>query len=514
MHNLANLAALTFYFALAPFVHNLGQVGPLDFLQGFAIIAIVAILLLGLARLFSPDFDRVSLIAIAALVYFFSHRECRMIVASLQDSLGIEWVYEKYFAAVYLLLAAVPFLLFSRWPRDLRSTSAIISAVVGALLVLPVWSYVNYQFQGQKVEHHAADILDRPEFVANPQTAQMTPDVIFMVFDRYANSHVLREQYAFDNEPFLQALEKRNFFVARDSRSNYLRTAHSLAATLNSNYINDLTETIGPKSHDYQPLFARIQSFTAAKFLQRRGYRFYHFGSYWGPTGQISIADKNVNISTLPDFLTILFDRSFLGLLDRTYPFFYAGRRAQCERVPYKFEALRKRLMADGPPIFAFAHFLVPHTPYVFDADGNCSENYIEQPTSYLEQLQYANKEILALLDDIRVRARRPTVVVIQADEGPYPREYMLNWEKFDWTKASEKQLRKKTAILNAVFFSDGDYQSVSSTMTPVNIFRIIFNKYFGTQLPILPDRTYVHRDEAHLYDFYEVTEKVKWPRD
>jgi hypothetical protein len=89
-----------------------------------------------------------------------------------------------------------------------------------------------------------------------------------------------------------------------------------------------------------------------------------------------------------------------------------------------------------------------------------------------------------------------------------------MNVKGFDWTEASERQLRKKTAILNAVFFPDGDYRSLSRDMTPVNIFRIIFNKFFGTKLPILPDRTYLHRDEVHLYDFHEITEKVRWPRD
>ena len=42
-HLWANLGALAFYLALAPYVHNLGQVQPLDLLQGFAITSVFAL---------------------------------------------------------------------------------------------------------------------------------------------------------------------------------------------------------------------------------------------------------------------------------------------------------------------------------------------------------------------------------------------------------------------------------------------------------------------------------------
>ena len=45
--------------------------------------------------------------------------------------------------------------------------------------------------------------------------------------------------------------------------------------------------------------------------------------------------------------------------------------------------------------------------------------------------------------------------------------------------------------------------------MTPVNTFRIVLNAYFGTQLAMLPDRSYSYRDLAHLYDFFDVTDRV-----
>ena len=46
--------------------------------------------------------------------------------------------------------------------------------------------------------------------------------------------------------------------------------------------------------------------------------------------------------------------------------------------------------------------------------------------------------------------------------------------------------------------------------MTLVNIFRVLFDDYFGTTLAILPDRNYVFADPSHLYDFLDVTARVR----
>ena len=42
--------------------------------------------------------------------------------------------------------------------------------------------------------------------------------------------------------------------------------------------------------------------------------------------------------------------------------------------------------------------------------------------------------------------------------------------------------------------------------MSLVNEFRIVFNAYFGTDLPLLPDTVYLSPDYARMYDFIEYT--------
>jgi len=45
---------------------------------------------------------------------------------------------------------------------------------------------------------------------------------------------------------------------------------------------------------------------------------------------------------------------------------------------------------------------------------------------------------------------------------------------------------------LNAVYFPDHDYRMLYPQMSPVNTFRIVFNHYFGQNLPLLKDSTVI----------------------
>jgi hypothetical protein len=79
-----------------------------------------------------------------------------------------------------------------------------------------------------------------------------------------------------------------------------------------------------------------------------------------------------------------------------------------------------------------------------------------------------------------------------------------------DWTKVPRAELREKMRILNALYLPGQDPAPLHQSMTPVNTFRIIFNRYFGTNLPLLPDRNYVFVDDEHLFTFKEVTQQVQ----
>ena len=57
---------------------------------------------------------------------------------------------------------------------------------------------------------------------------------------------------------------------------------------------------------------------------------------------------------------------------------------------------------------------------------------------------------------------------------------------------------------------ADLDGAGFSQDITPVNTFRVIFNAAFGTDLPIMPNRSWAHEDLYHFYDFFEITDRLQ----
>ncbi|HEX6428036.1 MAG TPA: hypothetical protein VF008_10140, partial [Niastella sp.] len=51
-------------------------------------------------------------------------------------------------------------------------------------------------------------------------------------------------------------------------------------------------------------------------------------------------------------------------------------------------------------------------------------------------------------------------------------------------------RLNMYTMNLNTYYFSDKDYSMIYDSISPVNTFRVVLNKYFNTKLPLLKDST------------------------
>jgi hypothetical protein len=136
---------------------------------------------------------------------------------------------------------------------------------------------------------------------------------------------------------------------------------------------------------------------------------------------------------------------------------------------------------------------------------------------NYIDQVRYANARILEMVGAIRANSRTEPIIVIQADEGPWPARYAGD-ERFlgtdvnpvDWTRATPAELREKMRILNALFLPGPGTSPLYPDMTPVNTFRIIFNRYFGTDMPLLPDENYIYLNNRQLYAFQRVTPVVR----
>jgi hypothetical protein len=140
---------------------------------------------------------------------------------------------------------------------------------------------------------------------------------------------------------------------------------------------------------------------------------------------------------------------------------------------------LKKTVSIKGP-IFVYAHILVPHSPYIFNPDGSASwDNYFDEHTGkiganvdikegYTNNVQFINNQMLEIIKYLLDNSDPDPIIIIQGDHGlDYANRY---------------------PILNAYYFPDKDYQYLYKSISPVNSFRVIFNKYFGAKLPLFKD--------------------------
>jgi hypothetical protein len=314
---------------------------------------------------------------------------------------------------------------------------------------------------------------------------------VYVIFDRYAGNVTLAGQYGFDDRPFLDSLRARGFYVADASLCPYPKTAPSLAASLNMAYLDDLLDLRAQDPGDWAPMFDLIEGPRAARFLQGRGYEYVHLGAWWDPTAEDPAADLNVDFGTDS----------------------YEDRRGIYRSTPEQLADITEAARRPGPT-FVFAHVTLPHPPYVFDRYGGYVPAEVEasrsRTESYLEQLRYTNVLAGRMVDRLlAVPENRRPIVVLQADEGPHPLAYEYD-PLFDWTRATDAELAEKFFILNAYYLPGIDEDELYPDISPVNTFRLIFRDYFGADLPPLPDRAFIFRDERHLYRYWDVTDRLR----
>jgi hypothetical protein len=501
---------LPFLFATAPIValfsNNMGQARPAETLVPIAVVVAATLVLFPLLAWLMRGYVRAAVVMSLGWFVFFGYGHVAEAIGTHAAG-GTSFANPKLmFPGMFLLLGVIAWLVRRTAGPPLRF-AAVLMVVALAIFLTSTLSIVRFYAAGGTIAPTPG--LDAPDLSA--QRLDRRPDIYYLIFDRYTSAGVLAERYQHDNQPFLNSLRERGFFVAEDARANYFVTAQSLASSLNMMHITELTDAIGGGSRDWMPVFGMLAKHRVARFLKSVGYRYIHIGPKWNATARNAFADVNYPYETLSEFSMILLQTT------AAYPvlFKYGVGRDDLEkfkRLNYQITLLGQFPEKEAQPFFVFAHLLIPHGPFVFNEDGTFRTPAVvaahTEPENYLAQLVYLNTRILELVDAITgaYPVDNPPVIILQGDEGPYPKRTQPH--EFDWSQATDAELNEKMRILDAIY-APGCTDSLPQRMTPVNTFRILFNCLFDTGLEMLPDRSYTYRDLTHLYDFIEVTDRL-----
>jgi len=509
------------FFVLALYSANIAEVSPSEIVLpllaaiGFALLVLIlALLLIGLIRKLQKtqessqtyqiwDLKKAAIVASIFVVLFFTFGHIIAAITGHQVTRGLllplVWLAIFFIGAYFVVMTH----------KDLRKLTVALNMVAITLVILPTISIVvnetnaagKYSTVTGEVDINSVDLI-------KPETL---PDIYYVILDRYASASTLKEVYDFDNSEFLNYLSSKGFYVANESSANYTNTYSSLASSLNMEYINYLSDQYGEEYQDFGPIYEKMEDNVVWRLLKSVGYEFVYFGSWWEPTRGNMYADVSSNYSQIPGFTNLLLKTTIaypiavtLGLIDD-----YNTVHYNC--ALYTFDRITE--MSDNiEPTYVFAHILLPHTPYVFDKDGNyltaeaASKNGEEE--NYINQLTATNDMVTELIDGLLSSSEVPPIIILQSDEGPYSQENAL--PSFKWEDASEILLKKKYGILNAYYLPYISEDILYPSITPVNSFRLIFNLYFSADFKLLPDKSYAYYGD-HPYKFFDVTDKVKY---
>lgn len=337
------------------------------------------------------------------------------------------------------------------------------------------------------------------------------PDIYFIIFDAYERADKLQALYGFDNSAFITALEDRGFQVASESRSNYLNTTYTLNTAMNMMYFSDFPSNLQRNAK------LNLRTNYVSEFLRAQGYKVVVFDSGTGDSNN-QYADNFITPDSIQEgkkpllnpFETLAI-RMTIGLV------FLKGGEMRSENdgmddvmaatVNRELGIRRSRVYSAfnhlpdyanrSEPHFLFAHIYLPHIPFLFSTNGQeltyrknmnfywyepSPENFVEQ---YIYQVEYLNSAILPVIDRIKAESIRPYVIILQSDHGD---------DKYlDWDNPTQQGVDARSATLNSILFSDGYTVNLYPTRTTVNTFRLVFNHWFGTRYPLLPDKVYFH---------------------
>jgi hypothetical protein len=485
------------YAVLFLYSANLDRVLPVDAVAPLARAVAAAAVLTALLALILRDIRKGAIVATAIVIAYFGFGH----VAGFLTGRGIgeavqlvAWAVVVVAAFVFAIRAA------SRVPQATFGLNVVALVLVGiaAATVLPY-----------EISRAGRDPISHATTVRAAASIATERDIYFLVFDRYGSADAIEDRFDITDNDLYDWLRSQGFQVPSNSHANYRATDFSLAATLNMEFLDDLTRDVGPDSADRTPAQAKIQQNEVGRFLKAQGYRYYQIGSWFGPTRSVAIADENLSYGVASEFETVLDDLTIVPAIDRVRGVVSpepTDRDRHREGTLFGLRQLRRVATAPGRK-FVFAHILLPHDPYVFKADGSALSEAEAKATPerklYADHLAFANAEIKDIVGYLLAgpEESRP-IVIIEGDEGP------LMCQGLDCVSNTPAYLRVRLGNLVAMYLPGID-EKLPDTFTSVNTFRTVFREYFGADLPPLPDRSFTWPDNDHLYDFKDVTEEI-----
>lgn len=361
--------------------------------------------------------------------------------------------------------------------KDLTKYNKIANLIAIVLFVFSLSSLIpnEINFYKFKVKMNKIYRFQDTKLVTNHNM----PDIYYIIPDEYAGFKSSKKYLNFDNMDFYNFLKKNNFYIVENGSSNYPSTFMSIPSSLNMNYLSE-------GDNLEKMFFYRVFGNKVARFLKEHSYKFVMIENTFQTeitrdSSLVKNTDININCSKYSLFENFYNRKTILRFLLKDYGLKLIRKEHLC--AFNSLENTSKNIIKN--PKFVFAHIVMPHSPFLFDQNGNpvfsigSNTSTQDRKTQYLNQLKYANKLIKNTVEKILYNTKGNCIIIIQSDHGA----------RFLYNKKVKNDKNVLFDNINAIYLPDKAKQKIFySTLTPVNTFRLIFNEYFNANFEKLKD--------------------------
>lgn len=302
-----------------------------------------------------------------------------------------------------------------------------------------------------------------PEQVVGIKQGNEYPNVYYFILDEHIRSDYLYKNTGEDLSEFEEKLAALGFNISGSSYSLSRETRYSLPNYLS--FDNVFYDEVEYPNHD-----EICKNLPLYQLMKDAGY-------YISATSSLSfvVRDKRIDRIIQQRALINEWDISAVALKD-AIPAVFESSIFEQARIRFKeiFSNFEELYLENNRYTFAFLHLRLPHTPFIFKADGSAvsmqDANNTEDKTIYLGQLRWADRMMAQLVARL-IENDPDCIILIQSDHG------MRAWAK-DEAEAH--------GVINYLY-CQGETMSIEG-VSPVNTIRMVLNHIFDLNLEMIED--------------------------
>jgi|GEM_PF-3494570 len=487
--------------AIILYLHNYYQVEFFRVQRALLVSLLLTGLIEGLLWLIFRKGDKVRVLTSYTVLVLFNYGSVYNYLAAhplAGINLGRARILLTFFVVLFLILTY----LLARVKIAGETLSSLGGWIALAMIVLIVFNFILVRASG--VTAASSEKADSSGLAL--RTEGSLPNIYHIVLDGYTSTNALQSDFGYDNSQIVADLESLGFIVPEHAYSNYDETISSLSSALNMDWVDTLVVP-GREDHEQHKLVNSLVNNRVRSMLEESGYQTFAFENefrwslwsnadfYESPRHQ-TLFNKSLN-----SFEVMFLEGTIMKLAENYDPDFFSGSLEDLSSVnldKYEEQLFALDTLPDLPsyitPRFVFAHLTVTHVPFVFDADGSlmplknqgaATGTDFDDPViraAYLTSIEYMNSRLLPIVSEI-LREDPNSIVIIQGDHGyPGANRHQIFLAVYDPKKSIAGQ----------------------NCVTPINLYRSVFNTWFDGNYPLLEDRLYETVNED-LHEFKDL---------